>query len=127
VSPRERLAGPATTPAARLLLILLPLLAVISLLPRFASGGHTTPESLAWRINPNTAAPAELALLPRIGPKLAAAIATHRAESQQQPAFQIPDDLQAVHGIGPRTVARLRPLLYFPPPKADPSTEADTP
>ena len=68
--------------------------AVVHLPPRIVSINH--------------AAQAELESLPHIGPKTAAAIIAHR---QARGPFAAVDDLTAVRGIGPRTVARLRPLV----------------
>ncbi len=53
----------------------------------------------------NAATAAELELLPRIGPKLAAAIVADRAA---RGPFKSVDDLDRVPGIGARTVERLR-------------------
>ncbi|HUW82482.1 MAG TPA: helix-hairpin-helix domain-containing protein [Phycisphaerae bacterium] len=70
------------------------------------------------KINPNTATWAELTQLPRIGPALAKRIVAYRHEQQTasaatQPVFLTPDDLDAVRGIGPKTVDRMRPFLTF--------------
>lgn len=56
----------------------------------------------------NTADAAELSLLPRIGPKLAARIVAWRT---QQGSFQSLAELEQVHGIGPKTLAGIRPYL----------------
>lgn len=73
------------------------------------------PESAATRpapgpliININTAGAAELELLPGIGPALAKRIIDHRAKHGR---FRRIDDLDAVSGIGPKTMERLRPLI----------------
>ena len=74
--------------------------------------------SVLKTIDPNHAPWWELSLLPRIGPTLAHAIVQHRdtavidRESDQR-VFAQPGDLARVHGIGPRTVERLRPYLRF--------------
>lgn len=70
------------------------------------------PLEIALRINPNTASPAELQLLPRIGPAMAEAIIDYR-DSMPAPAFREVNDLQKVHRIGPLTAARLEPYLSF--------------
>jgi competence protein ComEA len=72
------------------------------------------PERAVLRLNPNRAAPSELALLPGIGPRLAERIVAHR-RSAPAPAFRTAEDLQAVPGIGPVTIARLRVMLRFDP------------
>jgi competence protein ComEA len=58
-------------------------------------------------ININTAPAAELELLPGIGPALARRIIEHRATHGP---FKRVRDLDAVKGIGPRTVEHLEPL-----------------
>lgn len=68
------------------------------------------------RINPNFAGAAELALLPRIGPVMAERIIAFRESSPRVPAFDRPEDLNAVERIGPRTVELLRPHLQFNSP-----------
>lgn len=76
--------------------------------PLATNGGE--PPALAdpdWpvvQIDVNTATEAELTLLPGIGPALAGRIVEDR---QQNGPFATLDDLQRVHGIGPRTVERL--------------------
>lgn len=70
------------------------------------------------RLNPNVASPAELGRLPRIGPALAGRIVAYRQERLTtmpagQAVFRRPEDLQAVKGIGPKTVEQLRPYLKF--------------
>ena len=58
------------------------------------------------KINVNTASPAELDILPRIGPTLAARII---ADREANGPFGSLDDLDRVPGIGPKTIARLVP------------------
>jgi len=65
------------------------------------------------RVEPNRASVAELMLLPRIGPQLAAAIVAHRESAPVQPAFRCADDLRGVRRIGPALVNSLRPHLTF--------------
>ena len=67
-------------------------------------------------LDPNRASAEALALLPGIGPARAAAIVAERARGP----FRRPGDLARVHGIGPRTVAKLRPWLQIGPDVADP-------
>jgi competence protein ComEA len=56
----------------------------------------------------NRASAADLELLPGIGPSLARRIVDDRAEHG---AFSSIEALQRVHGIGPRTIERLRALV----------------
>jgi competence protein ComEA len=69
-------------------------------------------------IDPNRADWYEFAQLPGIGESLARKIVAHResrrATDPAQTAFECPENLLAIRGIGPRTIARLRPFLYFP-------------
>lgn len=59
-------------------------------------------------IDLNLASEAELRLLPGVGPKLARRIVEYR---QQHGNFRSVDDLQAVFGVGPAVLARLRPRV----------------
>lgn len=64
------------------------------------------PGSVSRRVNINTATIAELDILPRIGPTLAARII---ADREANGPFGSLDDLDRVPGIGPKTIARLVP------------------
>jgi competence protein ComEA len=75
-------------------------------------------EALLQGVNPNTATAAELAALPGIGEVRAQRIVDYRTSRYEKadadgPAFRCAEDLAAVHGIGPKTVERLRPMLRF--------------
>ena len=61
-------------------------------------------------ININRADALELQLLPSIGPALAERILAHR---QEHGHFTTLDDLDAVKGIGPKTIQKIRPYLIF--------------
>ena len=65
-------------------------------------------------LDPNRADAETLAALPGIGPARAAAIVAGRASGP----YRAPRDLLRVHGIGPKTVERLRPFLRFPARRA---------
>jgi competence ComEA-like helix-hairpin-helix protein len=68
------------------------------------------------RINPNDAPLASLVRLPGIGISRAEAIVAYRANFASQndnPAFEIADDLQKVKGIGPKTVQDINQWLKF--------------
>ena len=64
--------------------------------------------SASTPINVNTAPPNALEALPGIGPALSERIATYR--TTQRP-FQHVDELNRVRGIGPKTLATLRPMV----------------
>jgi competence protein ComEA len=80
---------------------------------------------LATGVNPNTAGVGDLTLLPGIGPVKARAIIAYReahraAADPERPVFNDAESLDAVPGIGPRTVERISPYLSFlPPDRAD--------
>lgn len=71
---------------------------------------HDAPPTvpLAYTVDINAAAFAELMPLPGLGPALAARIVDHRASHGP---FTRPEDLLDVPGIGPATLDRLRPHL----------------
>jgi len=58
-------------------------------------------------IDLNTATAAELRKLPGIGPKLSQAILDERDKAP----FKSVDDLRRVHGIGAKTLDKLRPYI----------------
>jgi competence protein ComEA len=64
-------------------------------------------------VNLNTATAQQLELLPGIGPALAQRIIEERGRRGQ---FKSVDDLDKVKGIGPRTLAKLRPLVRVDEP-----------
>jgi competence protein ComEA len=63
--------------------------------------------SVSGVIDVNTAPVAELRKLPGIGPKLSQAIADER----ERAPFKSVDDLRRVHGIGAKTLDKLRPYV----------------
>jgi DNA uptake protein ComE-like DNA-binding protein len=72
-------------------------------------------------IDPNTAPWWELAVLPRIGETTANSIVRYRESMDRSApdvaagrAFIFVGDLQAVRGIGPKTVERIAPYLSLP-------------
>ena len=60
------------------------------------------------RLDLNRASADDLELLPGVGPALARRIV---AERERRGGFRSVDDVTGVKGIGPRTLARLQPLL----------------
>ena len=79
---------------------------------------------LPARIDVNTARDYELCLLSGIGEKTARAIIDYRDEHGP---FERLEDLERVRGIGPKTVARLRPHLMCVPPSQDDEGEHPRP
>lgn len=75
-----------------------------------AAGGAKAPAAPANAklVNINTASAEELVSLPGIGPALAKRIVEHR---QAHGPFNKVDDLQAVKGIGPKLLGRIRDRL----------------
>lgn len=69
------------------------------------------------RINPNNASVESLIRLPGIGPVRAAAIVQYRqkfmSENPGESAFESPDDLQKIKGIGPKTAETIAEWLKF--------------
>ncbi len=64
-----------------------------------------------FRLDPNTAEPALLEVLPGLGPAKVKAIV---AERQGAPFVSLDDFEERVKGIGPASAARLKPYLRFP-------------
>ena len=82
----------------------------------WGSSGGRGPALVPSRIDLDRATARDLERLPGIGPALAARIIADRAE---RGAFLSPDALLRVRGIGPRTLARIRPYLAPPIGAAD--------
>src|SRR5258706_15177309 len=80
-------------------------------MPAAAAARRAPPEVPVGRIDPNRASVAELIRLPGIGPSLAGRIV---ADRDQHGAFASPEALLRVHGIGPKTLDRIRGFLSFP-------------
>lgn len=88
----------------------------------FGALTHVEPERVSQveqRIDPNVAGWAELARLPGVGRTLAQRIVAYRQERLSEGTgarvvFRRPEDLQAVPGIGPKTIAGLAGQLKLP-------------
>lgn len=84
--------------------------------PQPADGARAA--DLADHFDPNTATAAELAAIPNVGDKLAAAIVDYRNTIRPlrngSPVFERPTDLMRVRGIGPAKMEAMTPYLRFP-------------
>jgi competence ComEA-like helix-hairpin-helix protein len=73
--------------------------------------------TLDCTINPNIASVESIERLPGIGPAKADAIVAFRNQADSQEpkkrAFEKPEDLEQIKGIGPVTVEKLKPFLRF--------------
>lgn len=76
----------------------------------FSKSTFTANKSPDAKININQAGEAELESLPGIGPVMAARIIDYR---KVHGAFQSPDDLNAVKGIGVKKMEKLRPHIVL--------------
>ncbi len=83
-----------------------------------APAGHA--QAIAAKINLNEDPWWKIAALPNIGMVKSKRIVSFREKSRSAQPFSCAEDLLQIHGIGPKTVAQLGPLLYFAP--AGPST-----
>lgn len=76
------------------------------------------------RVNPNNAPASSLSRLPSIGPARAHGIIRWRQSHPGRP-FRRASDLQAIRGIGPKTVKKIEPYLVFDSNSARTPTVAD--
>ncbi len=65
----------------------------------------------------------KIAALPNIGLTKSKRIVSFREKSGKAQPFSCADDLLQIHGIGPKTVAQLAPLLYFAPTDRSTATQ----
>ena len=78
---------------------------------RHSGAGHSQ-SALPTALDLNAATAAELELLPDIGPALAQRIVDYRTKHGP---FKTIEGLDAVSGIGQKTLAKVRPLLFVLP------------
>jgi hypothetical protein len=83
-----------------------------------ASRGERLLRALPNGVNPNVAPWWELTVLPDVGPAIARRIVAYRESRGPQatshsPAYNAPSDLDAVSGIGPKTLQSIAPYLRF--------------
>jgi competence protein ComEA len=89
--------------------------------PAPGTGPAARSGELRCGVNPNTAPWWELTALPGVGDVTAHRIVQYRdAHATGKPVFRHPADLDAVPGIGPKTVARVTPYLVLPNHDATP-------
>jgi competence ComEA-like helix-hairpin-helix protein len=112
IDPHDWTHQPARPIAAAGLCILLAC-AIPGAIARSAPGTGPSVPAPDMRLDVNTANHAELMALPGIGRALATAILDYRAAHGP---FASLDALDAVRGIGPRTIEDLRPLVVAEPP-----------
>ena len=87
------------------------------------SATASAPPADEWPVDLNAGVVEDLVRLPGIGPVKAEAIV--RARSERGP-FASVDDLLAVKGIGPKTLAALRPFAAASDPAAPAEAQPDT-
>jgi competence protein ComEA len=99
---------PSPIASRRLALIALAAIAATAALP--TSRPHAPTESIALRIDPNTAPAPVLEALPRIGPVMAGRLVAAR---EIRPFADLDDLDRRVPGVGPVTRDALRPFFRF--------------
>ena len=114
-------ASPRLPPSRRRLLVLTWAVLTFGLAVRafasraLAGRGGGRPMVVPVTVDANRASIVELATLPGIGPQRAEAIVLHRVRFGP---FRAVEDLDAVDGIGPETIAELAPFATFAEPAA---------
>jgi len=93
------------------------LFSMVFVVSSLLTSGQSYEIELDQKINPNDAPVASLVRLPGIGIGKTRAIVAYRVEFCKQngnkPAFQNPNDLQKVKGIGPKTIQNISEWLKF--------------
>ena len=122
---RKPIPAPLTPPQRGVLIVLILILSVVIALRLYRNRAYVSDpqparparfDDLADRLDPNTATWQELSVLPQIGEVRARAIVAYRESSLARGhiAFTREEDLMKIAGIGPATLATLRPYLEFP-------------
>ena len=93
---------------AVLILCLMSVLVLLTGMSRVSVPDAPMSSRALWRIDLAKASLPELQLLPGIGPVLAARLEAWRRRGENLDAL---DDLLDIHGIGPRTIRSLQPLV----------------
>ncbi len=88
-----------------------------------ARGPAGNSQAIAAKINVNEDPWWKIAALPNIGMVMSKRIVSFREQSGSAQPFSCADDLLQIYGIGPKTVAQLRPLLYFAPTDRSTATQ----
>ena len=109
-------APPPATPSQRLLAALAVVLLIALAWQAYNPLRHDRPSDpvrVAGRpVNLNSAGRAELVQIPGVGPTLADAILAHR---KQHGRFESLEELDHLHGVGPKTLEKLRPWFSIGP------------
>lgn len=117
----ERVTDPRAAAGSVILLLIV---AGVCALATWRSGGSLQqPAAVSMEIDVNAASETELSLLPGIGPALAGRIVQKRRELRAAGGMRSETDLDAVSGIGPKTLAGLRGRITFGPIGQERETE----
>lgn len=95
--------------------IMLCWIVLAAILTVFQAGRFNKPDIVIYdKINPSVASLESLVRLPGVGPAVGSAIIEYRQNAGEgKEAFTKPSDLQGVHGIGPKTVEKIKLWLCF--------------
>lgn len=105
--------GKVETSAFALAVCVSLLLSVCFLVGGLPQGQAVSNLKIDGKVNPNTASIESLMRLDGIGASRAYDIVQYRQKCDRKKAFQTPDDLQAIRGIGPKTVEKIEHCLSF--------------
>lgn len=87
-------------------------------MPATAGQQAAKPGSPLFELDINTATAGQLQALPDVGPRIAERIVMER---EANGFFRSVDELQRVHGMGPKTLDKLRPMLTVGGPMSETS------